>query len=98
MFEALCAKTYATHRHGVAVVTCAASPMGKAAVEALIEDGYLVRVREGGRRRASARGEGSPLHCTALHCTVRMHVGGSPPSLNPSLTQPIPIGPLPHAC
>ena len=43
MFEALCAKTYATHRHGVAVVTCASSPLGKAAVEALIEDGYLVR-------------------------------------------------------
>ena len=43
MFEALCAKTYATHRHGVAVVTCASSAMGKAAVEALIGDGYLVR-------------------------------------------------------
>lgn len=56
MFEALCAKTYETHRHGVAVVTCASSPLGKAAVEALIEDGYLVRGRtrsiERGRERA----------------------------------------------
>jgi ABC-type nickel/cobalt efflux system permease component RcnA len=42
MLEALFAKTYETHRHGVAVVTCASTPLGKAAVEALIEDGYLV--------------------------------------------------------
>lgn len=76
MFEALCAKTYATHRHGVAVVTCASSPMGKAAVEALIEDGYLVRCVPLRAYAATvcgrARNEYGAPGC--IHAYVHMHM------------------------
>lgn len=44
--EFMCSKAYATHRHGVVLVTDATSPVGKATCLALMEDGYAVRLRE----------------------------------------------------
>lgn len=41
--EYMCSKSYATHRHGVVVVTGATSAVGKAACLALLADGYTVR-------------------------------------------------------
>ncbi|TFJ86441.1 hypothetical protein NSK_002098 [Nannochloropsis salina CCMP1776] len=48
--EFMCSKAYATHRHGVVLVTDATSPVGKATCLALMEDGYAVY---GGVRSAS---------------------------------------------
>lgn len=44
IIEYMCSKSYATHRHGVVLVTSATSAVGKAACLALLADGYTVRV------------------------------------------------------
>lgn len=95
MLETLCAKTYATHRHGVAVVTGASSPLGKAAVEALIEDGYVVRATYYvGRKKENQSGtplcgsfSGRGLRCRApsyrarqlFHCCRRARFSPTKP-------------------
>lgn len=42
IIEYMCSKSYATHRHGVVLVTSATSAVGKAACLALLADGYTV--------------------------------------------------------
>jgi len=52
IIEYMCSKSYATHRHGVVLVTGATSAVGKAACLALLADGYTVRTcLKGGWRR-----------------------------------------------